>query len=367
MKKNIELRFFSLSMLFLVQFFLVGSIFAQSRISSVTMYEKGNQTAGTGRDYWLTMAQNYENQTGKFYALYVTSLRSTTVNIQVTGGSTSKYTILAGQVLTFSIPLTWEVTTSGIVEDKAIHVWSNDADLVVNLLSSNPSSSDGMLIIPTTGWGKEYVVGAYGSLYVGYGLGYDYPSEFCIVSNEDNSACLITPNCDLRMSDGSPILKAHVPFAINLNKGQCIQYKAVIATSCDNFDVTGTIVTSNNQIGIVGASSCANIPCDYSNCDHICDMMQPVRTWGKTYQTIPFDQRQNGDTYLVIGSKAGQTIYRNGNAHVTLTNKYDYYFRPDISLISSREGDLRKISDCKVNYLRNGGISRGVLIIVYFC
>jgi hypothetical protein len=308
-------------------------------IHTIAKLEK-DPGAYLGRDLWLTMCQNYENQPGKFYALYVTSQNTTTVNIQVTGGSTSRYPIAAGQVLTFMIPLSWEVTSSGVVEDKGIRVWSNDADITAYMLSRNPATSDGMFVIPTIGWGTEYVVGAYGSLFDGYGnFVYDYPSEFAIIANQDITLCTITPNCDLRMTDGSPVKKAHVPFTVQLNKGQCVQYKSILPQNCDDYDVTGTIVTSNNPVGVIGASTCPNIPCDYLYCDHVCDMMPPVRTWAQTYQTVPFDQRLNGDTYLVVGSKPGQTIKRNGNTFCVLDNKYSYYFRPDISDASQWTSD----------------------------
>jgi len=62
--------------------------------------------------------QTYESQGGKYYNLYVTSPNNTTVFIQVTGGSTSKWPITAGQILTFTVPLGWEVTSSGVIEQK---------------------------------------------------------------------------------------------------------------------------------------------------------------------------------------------------------------------------------------------------------
>ncbi|MFI5263142.1 MAG: IgGFc-binding protein [Candidatus Kapaibacterium sp.] len=324
-------RFFLIAAVLFIQAIAIPS-FSQSRITTTVTPESGDKTTGLGRDYWFTMAQNYQNQGGKYYNLYVTSPKNTIVFIQITGGSTSKWPITAGQILTFSVPLSWEVTTSGVVENKGIRVWSDDADLVVHLLSRNPATSDGMLIIPTTGWGKEYVVGAYGSLFQGYGsFVYDYPSEFSIVSDQDSTVSTVTPNTDIRCQNGKvTVHKAHVPFTDILNRGECIQYQAVLAQDCDNYDVTGTIISSSKQIGVVGASQCPNIPCESPYCDHICEMIPPVRTWGKTYHTLPFATRVAGDTYLVIGSKDGQLIYMNGQLYVSLDNKYNFYFRPDV-------------------------------------
>ncbi len=337
MKKNLHPRFILIATIVVLLAsgnLFIRSSFSQSRINTIVESLSGNATNGTGREYWFTMAQNYESQSGKYYELFVTSAQATTVNIQVTGGSASKYPITGGQVLKFLVPLAWEMTSSGVIENKGIRVWSNDADLIVNLLSRNPASSDGMLVIPTTGWGKEYVVASYGSLYEGYaGFVFDYPSEFCIVANQDSSVCTITPSCNIRVS-GQPntiLHKAGLPFTEKINRGQCVQYKAILPTNADDFDLTGSTITSNNSIGLVGASQCPNIPAEFQYCDHICDMIPPVRTWGKTYQTVPFAHRFGGDTYLVIASKAGQIIYRNGQQYFISNKKYEYYFRPDIA------------------------------------
>ncbi|MEP7235154.1 MAG: IgGFc-binding protein, partial [Ignavibacteriota bacterium] len=307
-----------------------------ARIKHVIDMQKKDNTQYLGRDLWFTMSQNYQNQGGKYYNLYVTSPNNTSIFIQVTGGTTSKWPITAGQVLTFTVPLGWEVTSSGVVEPKAVRVWSNDADLTAYLLSRNPATSDGMLIIPTIGWGTEYVVAAYESLYEGYGTTYDFPSEFSIVANQNATICTITPSVDLRCQNGITLVhKAHQQFTEILNRGECVQYKAVLATNCDDYDVSGTLVKSNNPVGIVGASQCPNIPCENPYCDHICEMIPPIRTWANTYLTIPFSTRVAGDSYLIIGSKDGQNIYLNDNGsktnlYCTLPFKYDRYLRPDV-------------------------------------
>jgi hypothetical protein len=303
---------------------------------TVTKLQKENTYLG--RDLWFTMCKNADNQTGKYYYLYISSPKNTIANIHIPGLTDVTVPISAGIVYTQNIDLSAEVTSSGVVENKAIHVWSNDADLTAYLLSRNPGSTDGMLIIPTTGWGTEYVVAGYESLYQGYGsYVYDYPSEFSIVANQDNTICKIIPNSDIRAAyEPQTILhKAGQPFTEVLNRGQCVQYMTTLASDPDNFDVTGTIITSNNPVGVIGASQCANIPVDYLYCNHVCDMIPPVRTWARTYQTVPFAQRQGGDTYLVIGTKPGQIIYRDSNQYAVLGNKYSFYFRPDINQAST--------------------------------
>src|SRR5688500_3226646 len=101
------------------------SAFAQGRIVHSVEIKERQPGPSMGRDLWFTMARNYESQAGKYYQLYITSPNATTVNIQVTGGTANKRAIKPLEVYSFIIPLGWEVTTSGIVEDLAIRVWSN--------------------------------------------------------------------------------------------------------------------------------------------------------------------------------------------------------------------------------------------------
>lgn len=312
-----------------------ATTFAQNaRIEHTVIKKQKDKNLSMGRDLWFTMAQNYESQAGKYYQLYVTSANNTTINVAITGGTTYRFPITAYKVASFNIPLGWEVTTSGVIEDKAIRVWSNDADITAYLLSRNPATSDGMYIIPTIGWGTEYVVAAYGSLYEGFGsFVFDYPSEFCIVANQDNTVCTITPTTDIRV-DGQPTTVLHkkgVPFTEVLNRGQVVQYQSVLPENVDDFDFSGTYITSNKPIGVVGASQCPNIPGEYTYCDHICDMIPPMRTWAQTYATVPFANRRGGDSFLIIASKDGQTIYRNNSVFCILSKKHEPFFRPDIS------------------------------------
>ncbi|MEI8134481.1 MAG: hypothetical protein WCH46_05300 [bacterium] len=314
--------------------FLHPPAFSQTSQIQHTISKLQKENTYLGRDLWFTMCKNADNQAGKYYYLYVASPSNTIVNIHIPGLNDIRTRLTAGVVFTQNIDLSAEVTTSGEVENKAIHVWSDDADLTAYLLSRNPGSSDGMLIIPTTGWGTEYVVASYQALFVGYSPGVDdYPSEFSIVANQNNTVCTITPTADIRASYNPDLVihKAGVTFSEILQRGQCVQYMSTQAQDADNYDLTSTVITSNKPIGVIGATQCSNIPADYLYCDHICDMLPPVRTWARTYQTVPFAQRTGGDTYLVIGTKPGQVIFRDTNQYCILGNKYSSYFRPDIT------------------------------------
>jgi hypothetical protein len=299
---------------------LTAATFAQgdTSFSHTVTKTKGGRPL-TSNDLWFAVPQNDENQVGKQVQLYVTSNKTTDVYIAITGGTKYKFSVKAFEAASFSIPLGWEVTTSGVIEEKGIHVWSHDADLTAYMLCRNPGSSDGTNILPLGALGTEYVVGAYHSLYKGPdSSNYDHPSEFMVIAPYDSTAITIIPSTDIRWNTDKNIplhLKGDT-FTVVLHKGECIQYKASPATDAENFDLSGTTITSSKPIGVIGSVQCANVPVSYPYCDFLCEMIPPVSAWGTLYNTIPFFNTNYGDVFLVIGSRKGQIIKQNAAAFV---------------------------------------------------
>lgn len=310
-----------------------------------------------GRDLWFCVPLNNDpnDNSDKIFTVYVTSEKKTVVNIQIAGQAPVKKQINPGEVWDFLLPKSVEIKGSlDIEKEKAIHVWSDDADLSVYFMSRNPFTSDGMYVLPTIGWGKEYVIASYSALLVD--PKFDLPSEFCIVANQNNTVVTVVPSQDVRRtSEPTKVFhKKGEVFTITMQRGEAVQIQTVFDIGGSELDLTGTAVTANNPIGVVGASVCPFIPAD-PYCDHILDMLPPVRTWSKTYYTLPFFGRViGGDSYYVIGSKAGQTILRNGNQYANL-NRFEAFFRSDISEPSVWTSDAPFMLVQYLNSSRTGG------------
>ncbi len=302
-----------------------------------------------GRDFWYTPMSNYwgEDLGGKYIRLYITAAKNTTAFV-VSEGQTAAVPIQAYKVGSFKVPEFWEIESSGIPEQKVIHIYSNDADLTCYEMSHNPYTSDGSYIIPTIGWGTDYVVAAYGSLFEGAtgGYVYDLPSTMVVVADQDNTTVTITPSCDCRQCmNGSPNGNAQAnvvvfpqgsPQTFTLNRGWAVELLPIWATGPDNFDLTGTIVHASVPVGVEGGSVCPNIPDEFPYCDHVEDMMPPTRTWAETYYTTSFAAPPNKPThdyarYLFIASQPNQTIYRHDCAtgdhtECQISNQYGFYW-----------------------------------------
>ncbi len=106
------------------------------------------------------------------------------------------------------------------------------------------------------------------------------------------------------------------------------------------FDLSGTLISSDKPIGVEGASVCPNIPTSDPSCDHILEMLQPIRSWGKQYLTAPFAGRKfGGDGFLIAGSKENQIINRNGAMAQVLNKQFDIAYLYDISEVSNWTSD----------------------------
>ena len=303
-------------------------------------------------DLWFGCLNNYEDSTGKYINLYVTSTVQTNIYVDMVNQATKVLPVQPYSVAAFNIPITWEVKTSGILEHKGLHIWSTEGTISAYVMSHNPYTSDGTAIIPPRAWGREYVVAAYNGLY-GDTSKRDYPSEFLIVADQDNTVCTITPTADIRQESAphlSPNIVLHrkgVPFVEILNKGDVIQYKTTLVKNATDYDLTGTYIRSNYAIGLVAGAQCTNVPSNFTTPSHLCEMIPPVRLWSKQYYSVPFYPANPGkqwSTFLVIGTQPNQIIRRldpSGPEHVecVFSKKYDHHYSDSIDQCSRWTSD----------------------------
>jgi hypothetical protein len=307
--------------------------FGQGYVTTTTERSKASVAATpSARDFWFAIPQNYDpkDATGEIFTFYITSQVNTSVHIQIQGQAVVTKPVSANQVLNYVVPRSLEINRSSAIEtDKSIHIWSEDTDLNVYFMSRNDFTSDGTVVLPSYAYGKEYVVAAATALYVNSSV--DLPSEFIIIATQDSTVVTVKPSQDIR-KEGVPTevkYPKNIPFNVTLNKGECIQYQTTQSQDIP-WDLSGTILTSNNPIAVIGASACPFIPAD-PYCDHVVEMIPPSDKWGKKYYSMQFAGRKyGGDSFLLISSKDNQTIYRNGTPYATL-GKFEAYYRDDIT------------------------------------
>jgi hypothetical protein len=287
---------------------------------------------GLHRDFWFTVPLNLaaNDIAEKVFTIYVQAKSAGEVAVQIGNQTVQTKDLTEGELWPVTLPNSIEMTGSSTADTgRTIHVWSDQTDLAVYFLSRNPYSSDGFEVISTPFWGNEYVVASYAALIVDASS--DLPSEFCIVANADNTDIVVTPTQDIRdkASSSTVLYPKGSPFTVTLQRGEAIQFQTVLNGGSE-LDLSGTTVTSNKPIGVIGASACPFIPAD-PYCDHLCEMLLPTNRWGRTYHSLPFAGRRfGGDSFRMIASQDNQAIARNGIMIATL-NKFESYFTSDIT------------------------------------
>ena len=288
-------------------FFLCLSLFAfrgQAQVEVTTV----------GTDFWFSFMNNFEAGSATL-TVFISSedISTGTIEMPLQGWS-QNFATTPGVTTSIDIPIGAENFLSGVVEDKGIHVTS-DNPISLYCINYAAYTSDGSRILPKQFLDIDYIVTGYRGL---GGFGSDYVSELLIVSTEDGTEVKITPACEMQGG-----ILAGVPYTVQLDQGETYLLKAENAT----LDVTGTLVTGTEVSGdcrpfaVFGGSQCPNIPDGCAACDHIFDQTIPTSVWGTDYFTVPL-AGSTSYTYKVIASEDGTNVSVDGVPTYTL-NAYE--------------------------------------------
>src|ERR1700679_1109872 len=96
---------------------------AHAQLSSTITTQKYT-VASAGSDFWFALPSNQwgEDLGGKYIRIYITSQTNCTASVS-SNGTTTNVSVSANEVSTFNVPEFWEMESSGIVENKGIHVY----------------------------------------------------------------------------------------------------------------------------------------------------------------------------------------------------------------------------------------------------
>ena len=108
--------------------------------------------------------------------------------------------------------------------------------------------SSATLLLPTTAWDTNYVATTMGQNPATYTPGVDF------VAQQDNTQVTLLPTENITAGGGVAAATKNVPITYTINKGQTIHIMQVPDSS--NVDLTGSIVQSNNAIGVWGEHFC---------------------------------------------------------------------------------------------------------------
>jgi len=275
--------------------------------------------SSVGRDFWFSFPANWDEPTAAQYyiRLYITSAVAT--QVRVWAGTTLRQTITTHpyDMVTVDLsPTEAQIFTRGdidpvpndqIYKKKAIHVEADDA-IVVYGINRTSYTSDGMLLIPTNGLGREYIVASYAAV---IGVTQELPSQFMITAPYNNTEVTVKqPMRSPNHPEGSTV-------SFTLDSGDV--YSAMSIGY--NGDMSGAEISASKPVAVTAGQNCAYIPnqLEFCCCDHLEEQMLPVSSWGTVYHGVSFATRKNGDIWRIYASQPDTKIKLNGLPYATLS------------------------------------------------
>ncbi len=259
-----------------------------------------------GTSFWLTFPDLPSGLgatvSGRF--LYVSPSADGSVTLSKADGSDAvTQPVSRGTVTTLSLPTDFVTTAVDGVEQAGARLTSTVPVSVYGAAIADGGST-GFQALPDDTLGTSYRVLGYTAL-AGNPAG---RTRLTVIGTAADTTLTITP----RTTIGSRA--AGVPFSQVIGRGETYQ----LASGTNGADVTGTTVTSDKPVAVLGGSSCSNVPGGFGYCNPLLQQMPPTAAWGTDFVTTRFATRKKGDTYRVLADQNATVVSINGDVVATL-------------------------------------------------
>jgi uncharacterized protein (TIGR02145 family) len=303
---------------------------------SVLGFSQGVTNVGT--DFWIAFPPNW--QSGALIELFISSNYSTSGTVSSAyPGVNQNFSVTPGVVTQLTLPS--GVVLQGGIEDKGIHVMSNDPISLYGL-NNFPYATDAYLALPIIALGLDYRIITYNSASSGMG------SNFSVVATQDGTTLTVFNH------------QTNSTNNVNLNQGQTYH----VQSSNTGDDVTGSRVQSNFPVAVFGSAPVASVPAGCATSDHIVEQMFPYYSWGKNFVTIPLAGRDaSGDIFRILAGEDGTDISINGILVSTINTGsfYEANLAGNNSITTSKATMLAQFAKGK---FCSGGITGDPLMIL---
>ncbi len=258
-----------------------------------------------GCDYWPTVTGNMVSSFYQF-AVAVSNTTATPADVTIDGGALgAPVTFTVNPMSTSVRKLPWvsalklcdnvnidlcRAPTLGAKATKgAYHLRSNQPvtvyqfnplDYTLPGAPSNSYSNDASLLFPSNAWRNEYYVASYQVLTDGTVF---WPSLMAVTAYQDGTEVTINTRSNTTAAGGAPAFTARTPQTVTLNAGDVIE----LAATAGPGDLTGSLVTSNKPVTVLGGHYCAYVPgLPFGYCDHMEETMFPTDALSDHYVVV---------------------------------------------------------------------------------
>ena len=163
------------------------------------------------------------------------------------------------------------------------------------------ATNDASVLFPEHALKQDYVISSWPAS-VG-----DYPSYFNVIALVDGTTVKWTPPQNTNAGAGVAAVAANATGQVAMNRFDTLQ----VRTSASG-DLSGTFVSADKPIWVLGGSVCINVPMGVTYCDHIQEQMLALDYWGKKYVGAHSPKRGNEKHYWrVFGGEDGTVVTTN--------------------------------------------------------
>lgn len=246
-----------------------------------------------GCDFYPTVSPRSDGVAEVSFAVTVANAGDDAAAITVTQGDivVHEQEILAGTAGTIELPWIAEMVgnqgPSSRVVDGAYRLRSTHPVAVQQHNPLDPhGSSDSSLLLPVNIWGRETVVVS--APHWLYNVA-PFPGFYVVVAHaDDTTVTLRPPPAGVTVAAGGGV-QADGSGQITLDQSDAI----VVVTASVDSDLTGSWVSADKPVQVIGGHSCAQVPIGFQECDHLEESLLPVEVLASVYALVPPMQGPN--------------------------------------------------------------------------
>ncbi|EDV24852.1 uncharacterized protein TRIADDRAFT_56180 [Trichoplax adhaerens] len=288
-----KIKFRTIILIITIYYLLLWPLSSEALKTSVTNF---------GKKFYLGYMQAATtNQHGSHFPFVVITTLNQAAQVTITNNydkSISLFSISAQSYREIPLPISLENSVNG-VSSKTVLVTS-DQDIIVEGYHVHPLSADGYLALPTTAFGKQYVIATYTPY---------QRSQFLVTASQDQTQLsIIFPR---NVNYLGTIYSRSNHLIVNLQKSQSFYFGY-------NQDITGTIINSNKKVAVQSGNRCALVPVRIIDCEYLVEQLLPTNSLGKNYVLTTFADRTAGDIFRVVAAYDNTSIrmHLNGQIHI---------------------------------------------------
>jgi hypothetical protein len=263
-----------------------------------------------GCEYYPVVTQQLDAYVGPNnpYAVAVANTTANTATVTIHRGANQvlQQMVPANSVGVIQLPWVTELSNgtgpSKVVVDGAYRLRSTQP---VTVYQFNPLkadvTNDASLMLPVNTWTGNYLTAAWPYWAA-------YPGFLSITAKEDNTKVTVKAPKGGTPTQAGGGIDAQGNGVVTLGEGDVLQI-----TVANGGDPTGSIVTADKPVQVLGGHDCTQVPIGTVACDHLEESMFPIEALAKEYIVVPpvqvpNDQLEKALVVRIVASEDNTTL-----------------------------------------------------------